>query len=306
MGLLASHIHFLSMENKKHPISGDVLTLGQQGVYTTIENAKRIISSYDISNTISSDFDTNPKIDSWMKGLLKNNTNAQAVFTLLGANKVYACDYSDYENPDFTFDLNYPVGEEYKEKFDVIFDSGTLEHIFDIPTALNNIDYMLKKGGRMIIFSPSSNFVDHGFYSFSPTLFFDYFETLAYKNMKAYLRETNPFDVNFRGKCYEYIKVEDQLVLFSGLSIELYFFAIKGLGEVDKNNIKKPIQSLYSSVYSESKDGDSTIINNRLKKMYGNIRGFLPNFILMFINNYVAKKRNIKDIGSNIKYIGRY
>lgn len=304
MGLLASHIHFLSMENTKYPISGDVLTLGQQSVHTTIENATRIISSYGIYNTLSRDFDTKPKIDSWIGTPLENNTNAQAVFTLLGANKVYVCDYSDYENPDFTFDLNYPVEEEYKEKFDVIFDSGTLEHIFDVPTALNNINYMLKKGGRMIIISPSSNFIDHGFYSFSPTLFFDYFESLAYKNMKAYLRETNPFDTDFKGKSYEYTKVGDQLILFSFLSIELYFFATKGSSEVDLSNTKKPIQSLYSATYNES-NISAVIVNSQTKKILKNVSKFVPNYILMFARYYIRKQK-IKDIGQNIKYIGRY
>jgi SAM-dependent methyltransferase len=304
MGLLASHIHFLSMENTKHPISGDVLTLGQQDVYTTIENAIRIISSYGISNTLGSDFDTKPKIDSWIGTSLENNTNAQAVFTLLGADKVYACDYSDYENPDFTFDLNYPVGEEYKEKFDVIFDSGTLEHVFDVPAALKNINYMLKKGGRMIIFSPSSNSIDHGFYSFSPTLFFDYFESLAYKNMKAYLRETNPYNTNFKGKSYEYTEVGDQLILFSILSVELYFFATKGSSEVDLNNTKKPIQSLYTATYNES-NISPVMENSKTKKILKKVSKFLPNSILMLVRSYISEQK-IKDIGTNIKYIGRY
>ena len=34
---------------------------------------------------------------------------------------------------------------------------------------------MLKKGGRILHILPSTNEVDHGFYMFSPTLFFDYY-----------------------------------------------------------------------------------------------------------------------------------
>ena len=59
----------------------------------------------------------------------------------------------------------------------MIIDGGTMEHIFHIPNVLNNIYRMLRVGGRIIHISPSSNYVDHGFYSFSPTLFYDFYQT---------------------------------------------------------------------------------------------------------------------------------
>jgi SAM-dependent methyltransferase len=52
-----------------------------------------------------------------------------------------------------------------------------MEHIFDVPQVLRNIHAALKPGGRVFHMSPTSNQVDHGFYSFSPTFFADYYET---------------------------------------------------------------------------------------------------------------------------------
>ena len=63
---------------------------------------------------------------------MRTGSNAQAVLTLLGADVVQVSDISPNETPDFIIDLNNPVGPEFNQKFDVIFDIGTLEHIFDV------------------------------------------------------------------------------------------------------------------------------------------------------------------------------
>ena len=56
-----------------------------------------------------------------------------------------------------------------------LLDSGTLEHVFHLPNALKSVVELAKVGGRVMLLSPSSNHFDHGFYMFSPTLFYDYF-----------------------------------------------------------------------------------------------------------------------------------
>ena len=41
-------------------------------------------------------------------------------------------------------DLNEPLPYEYKEKYDLIFDVGTLEHCFNVSQAFKNITEMTK------------------------------------------------------------------------------------------------------------------------------------------------------------------
>jgi len=89
---------------------------------------------------------------------------------------VESLDVSDYEGADYIYDLNDTLTpDNLKEKFDLVFDGGTMEHVFHIPNALNNIFSMLKIGGCVIHGSPVNNYVDHGFYQFSPTIFYDYY-----------------------------------------------------------------------------------------------------------------------------------
>jgi SAM-dependent methyltransferase len=57
----------------------------------------------------------------------------------------------------------------------LVFDGGTLEHVFDVANALRTVCRFTKPGGRVVHLSPLSNCVDHGFYSFSPIFFTDFY-----------------------------------------------------------------------------------------------------------------------------------
>ena len=49
---------------------------------------------------------------------------------------------------------------------------GKSWHVFNIPVALRSCMEMVKPGGRFILVTPANNFCGHGFYQFSPELFF--------------------------------------------------------------------------------------------------------------------------------------
>src|SRR5262249_172525 len=139
-------------------------------------------------------FDTTSKITGWRGTPYWSNPNAYTLFTLLGAERVYAADISITESPDFIIDLNEPVDVSYYDRFDTIVDVGTLEHVFDIPTALRNIVKMCRKGGSIILVHPSTGSIDHGFYQFSPTLYFDYFGSNGFSIVSCYLNEPLRYD----------------------------------------------------------------------------------------------------------------
>jgi hypothetical protein len=57
----------------------------------------------------------------------------------------------------------------------LVFDGGTLEHIFDYPAALKHCLELLRVGGHFITITPANGQMGHGFYQFSPELFFGIF-----------------------------------------------------------------------------------------------------------------------------------
>ncbi len=90
----------------------------------------------------------------------------------LGAEEIVALDHSDYEGDVIARDLNQPIGEDLEQRCDALIDGGTLEHVFNFPVALANCMRMVREGGRLFIFTPANNQLGHGFYQFSPELFF--------------------------------------------------------------------------------------------------------------------------------------
>jgi hypothetical protein len=93
----------------------------------------------------------------------------------LGVSTVNTLDYSAYEGADLLCDLNQPISGELKGRFDVVVEAGSLEHIFNFPTAIANLMQMTKVGGTIFASTVSNNLCGHGFYQFSPELIFRVF-----------------------------------------------------------------------------------------------------------------------------------
>lgn len=109
----------------------------------------------------------------------KDDPFSSALFELLGADSVDALDYSDYEGATVIHDLNSPLPPEKGAGYTAVFDGGTLEHVFNLPTALASLMHLPEVGGHLIAAVPANNEMGHGFYQFSPELFF---RTLAEEN----------------------------------------------------------------------------------------------------------------------------
>lgn len=201
MGVAKGAFKFL-LELKKttNKVQGKILQLGRQSTYVTFDQIEKISKSFNIklnpSITPSLSFDPDLK----QQGFVDDIT----FFKSLGFDQVESVDFSTYQNPTFVHDFNHPISENYHEKYDVIFDGGTLEHIFHFPNCLENIHHMLKPGGIIIHFSPSHNHVDHGFYMFSPTVYYDYYSTNKYSILKSNIFEYQVEHFKKNWTIYEY------------------------------------------------------------------------------------------------------
>ena len=189
MGIAKNAYSLLAELKRDFPdISGSVLQLGRQTVMVNARQALGVLKNFDIKSPLFFD-----------SGNIEN-INDISLFKSLGFDSVQSVDYSNFENPTYIHDFNHPVSEELYEKFDAIYDGGTLEHIFNFPESLKNIYKMLKVNGIVMHASPSNNYVDHGFYSFSPTLFYDYYLANGFEILKSYVYEIEPYS----NKCLVY------------------------------------------------------------------------------------------------------
>jgi methyltransferase family protein len=88
----------------------------------------------------------------------------------LGSTRVDSFDYSDFEGCTYVADMNKPL--THPGQYDTIIDSGTLEHIYNVPQALQNLSALCAAGGQILHMLPANNQCGHGFWQFSPELFF--------------------------------------------------------------------------------------------------------------------------------------
>ena len=107
--------------------------------------------------------------------LAESGHYAEKLFEFLGAEEVVAIDNSAYEGAQVVVDMNAPIDLSLKDRFTAVFDGGCLEHVFNFPQAIRNCMELLAVGGHFIGVTPANNFCGHGFYQFSPELFFRVF-----------------------------------------------------------------------------------------------------------------------------------
>lgn len=93
----------------------------------------------------------------------------------LGADVTDSVDATDYEGATHTSDLNDGLPESMQGQYDAVIDGGTLEHVFNFPVALKGAMEAVKEGGRIYIMTQCNNAMGHGFYQFSPELFWRVF-----------------------------------------------------------------------------------------------------------------------------------
>ncbi len=119
---------------------------------------------------------------------VESGGDARAYFSKLGFSTLRALDVSDFEGADHIFDLNDDeLPERLVGQFDAVFNGGTLEHVFHVPNALTSITRMLRPGGVVVHVLPCNGWVNHGFYQFSPTLMFDYYEAAGFEPLESAL-----------------------------------------------------------------------------------------------------------------------
>lgn len=107
---------------------------------------------------------------------LQDDGYSETLFAKLGFGKIESLDMSDFEGATILHDLNAPVPKALEQQFDLIFDGGTIEHVFNVPTALANVFRMLRPGGMFVSANGMNGWVGHGMYQFNPELVWTFWQ----------------------------------------------------------------------------------------------------------------------------------
>lgn len=155
-------------------------TLGRQGFFPDERTLQRCFDRLGIAENAR-------------RFLAESQSYSEHFLTLLGATEICAIDNSSYEGAPVIHDMNQPIPPSLKNRFTTLIDGGVLEHIFNFPQAVTNCMEMIQIGGHFIGITTANNFTGHGFYQFSPELFFRIFSPEnGFLTESVMLHETTP------------------------------------------------------------------------------------------------------------------
>lgn len=158
-------------------------TIGRQELFIDLALLQRTLRSFGLAMS-----------DTEVRRILTQAEGfAEPLLQLLGAEHICSVDASPYESASIVHDMNLPIPDNLRGAFSVVIDAGTLEHIFDFRTAIKNCMEMVQEGGHLLLMTPANNFMGHGFYQFSPELFFRVCsEENGFEIIRAILCEADP------------------------------------------------------------------------------------------------------------------
>lgn len=163
MGVDVQTCRFLCFARGRGVDFSRTLTVGRQNLYLTARELRETLAVAGIALGLER--------ASALVGTPERRGFAEEVLRELGAAEVDSIDASPYEGASRVWDLNEPVGAELHARYSMVFDGGTLEHVFNYPVALRSCMEMVRAGGHLLAVTPANNHFGHGFYQLGPDLF---------------------------------------------------------------------------------------------------------------------------------------
>jgi hypothetical protein len=251
----------------------NVLTIGRQDLLVTGPQIQQVFDSF--GEPVSPE-------EAAMLALGRDRFS-EPVIERLGGTNVGSMDASTYEGATVIHDLNDPVPESLEAKYSLVIDGGTLEHVFDFPRAIRTCMSLPEVGGHLLMMNPANNSMGHGFYQFSPDLFYRVFTPANGYRVKAMFL-VSPFSD------HEWLYVRDPAAVRSRIGYNdsrevWYIFVIAERTAIVPMFTEWPHQSDYAAEWSgKPQKGDdggrlaffdaaATVKPNSARQK---IRGFLP------------------------------
>lgn len=263
MGLTAPHLKYLIRIKKRMKFKGPLLTLGCQDIYATEENVVNWMREERLPRVkVNKVHYTHSKGMSEVNNEYAKYIHAKSFFEYLGIplRDYYDIDKFDFDKPKILHDLEKKVHSKYHNFFNFIIDGCTLTHILDVKSVLTNIVKMTKMGGHVLHINPAQTFLNHGFFQFSPTFFYDFYHNNGFQIVESYL-------IEIRGNTYRF-HTYDQKKHYLGIYLNpknrlincFLLRKVKHMGQVSSPN-----QYVYDLLSKKPKkvmkDWDKTLID---------------------------------------------
>lgn len=277
MGLSNLGLRLIAETMRDKNLSGSCMTFGVSGVEGEYSDIQRVLSE---ANYPYKKIDESEVVydDATQFG---RTVHQDVPFKMLGFSRVDSLDYFPNEKPTYVIDLNKPIDSKYHDRYDMVFDGGTSEHCFNVRESLSNVIKLLKIGGRVVHAVPLSGWINHGFYQFSPTLFFDFYGINGFVELNAKIVVHKP---SMLGASYfDYNPSVFFPMDFKGKRAILFFTAKKN---EDVKEILNPIQGFYKGHFGGKSESPGITAREQLKWGVERLRKFSPVLYKLAIGLY--------------------
>jgi SAM-dependent methyltransferase len=179
MGVDFPQTRFLDHCARKGAMKGPMLALGSLTIQETEETILKYAKDWNYSQ------------------LAAEKSGAAFFRERYGVQDYASCDVNG--QADEYIDLGQPLPHKYKNRYMTVFNGGTLEHVFDLRQAMENIHDALAVGGVIIHTTPTT-WINHGFVNHNPIMHHltaqaNNYETIAegtYYNVGTFPGQTRP------------------------------------------------------------------------------------------------------------------
>jgi hypothetical protein len=189
MAIIKAAARLILREHERYTFRGPALCLGEPDFYLTPAELRA-------ETNCTNEIDTDPQ---------GRFVVARSFFAALGVIDVTSLDIPGSKlAPDRIHDLNLPLPNDLTDRFGLLVDPGTTEHVFDFRAGLTNIVRALHTGGIVIQFVPIYSY-NGGYLSINPNVLHDFYGANGFVDIKSFVimwDRYRPFAE--RTRCYPY------------------------------------------------------------------------------------------------------
>ena len=290
MGLVYNNLLMMARASSRDISFESVATVGKQSLNLHKVELESLSREFEID----------------VRDLTQKGDSEAMLGRLLGAKSISSIDVSDFEGCDYIHNMNYPIPADMHGKFDVLIDGGCIEHIYNVPVALDNYMKLVRPGGSVFIFTVANNHMGHGFYQFSPELFYRVLDIENQFSVRDMWLEVHPYpsiELSVKNLCYRVVDPKSVSARIGSVSKRLVYILVHGVkkevaDEQDGKEIFMPIQSDYMARHNQAGEPDVETAT-RASSIAGLLKQILPSPIA----NVIRGKRQLNVFSfSNKRY----
>ena len=180
MGIHKQIAKIIIAEHAYRPITGRILLIGRQTVHPIESEVREYLNEFGIpvrNVATERDHDT--------RAAQTHSITDKSFFALFSEATFGALDVTDYEQADVIHDMNEPIPDDLKGKFDFIYNGSCMDNLFNPAGFMRNCSELLAPGGRVIHVEHASLWKS-AYLMYSGDWFHDYYAINDFTDCKVF------------------------------------------------------------------------------------------------------------------------